>query len=196
MLSDSDIMKLGTAMAEVTGSDLSDPGVRMFAASLDPGITLNDALSLIVEWNGRPHFGNQLRPTDLNELWSRRRPSARLSDDRVQEVLRDRGLSGDALWAGAAPRMLRSLVDRGVGLEEAANQASARFRGFVIEAAPRRARLPAGHHFAGRLSGSLESVLGASNACGAGDLSSSIGKPVRTPKESVSDGDAVKVRKA
>ena len=65
-------------------------------------------------------------------------------------------------------------------------------RKFTTMAAPSRPAPTHEHHFAGRLSGSLESVLGASNAGGAGDLSGSTGKPVRTTKESVTEVNAVK----
>lgn len=161
MLSDSDAMKLGTAIAEATGNDLSDPGVRMFAASLNQEITLNDALSLIVEWNGRPHFGNQLRPTDLNELWKQRKPASKLTENQITDLLIAQGLEGDALWAGGAPATVRRLVNQGASLTSAVTQAANRYRGHELPAAEPKPRKRIGHHFAGRTSRmSLNDVIG------------------------------------
>jgi hypothetical protein len=161
MLSDSDIMKLGTAIAEATSNDLSDPGARMFAASLNPEITLNDALSLIVEWNGLPHFGNQLRPTDLNELWKQRKPASKLTENQITDLLIAQGLEGDALWAGAAPAMVCRLVNQGMTLGQAVSKASARWRGHELPASEHKPRKHIGHHFAGRLDRmNIHDVLG------------------------------------
>ena len=161
MLSDSDAMKLGTAIAEATGNDLSDPGVRMFAASLNQEITLNDALSLIVEWNGRPHFGNQLRPTDLNELWRQRKPAAKLTENQITDLLIAQGLEGDALWAGGAPATVRRLVNQGMPLTDAVSQAADRYRGHELPAAEPKQHRRIGHHFSGRVSRmSLNDVIG------------------------------------
>jgi hypothetical protein len=161
MLSGSDVVKLGTAIAEVTGNDLSDPGLRMFVASLNTEISLNDALSLIVEWNGRPHFGNQLRPTDLNELWMQRKPASRLTENQIIDLLIARGLTGDELWPGGAPAMVRRLVNQGTPLDEAVGTAAEQSRGHVLEPPERKPRKHIGRHFAGRLDRmNLHDVLG------------------------------------
>lgn len=67
MLSDSDAIKLMTAITEVNGGDFTEPGAKLFAASLDD-MSLDEALNAFAEWNRQPHDFGKVRPYDLNRV--------------------------------------------------------------------------------------------------------------------------------
>lgn len=67
MLSDSDAIKLMTAITEVNGGDFTEPGAKLFAASLDD-MSLDEALNGFAEWNKQPHEFGKVRPYDINRV--------------------------------------------------------------------------------------------------------------------------------
>ena len=195
MLSPSDMWKVLTLIRHIDGREFARPDAILWAGVVNealPGATVRQVVDAVVAWQQRPHEFSRIQPYDLIELVRSHSPARGLSERRIGELLESRDLSGDELWA--ARRELIRAVSSGIPVEEAVERAVESTRGRELPSAPSRPAPTHEHHFAGRLSGSLESVLGASNAGGAGDLSGSTGKPFRTPKEHVSDGNDVKGR--
>jgi hypothetical protein len=151
--------RLAAAITEATGQEFSDAGVQLFAASLVPEMTLNDALRMLSLWNRQPHSWSRVAPGDLNELWRMQRPAARLTRNEIDTALIQAGLDGDALWLAA--RQVPKLVNQGIPFTQAVAQAAEQSRGRVLEPPERKPRKHIGRHFAGRIDHmNLNDVLG------------------------------------
>ncbi len=150
MISDSDALKLAAAITEMTGQEFSDAGARLFSASLNPRMDLNDVLRLLARWNTMPHSWHRVEPGDINELWRKSRPSSQLSEARIGELL----AGTESLSATQYVHARRTLLDRinsGVGEERAAVMALESARTLAVEAPKPKPRREVGHHFIGNI---------------------------------------------
>ena len=151
--------RLAAAITEATGQEFSDAGVQLFAGSLVPEMTFDDALHMLAYWNTLPHSWNRVTPGDLNELWRMHKPAAKLTKNEIDTALIDVGLDGDELWLAA--QQVPKLVNQGIPFPRAVAQAAEQSRGHILEPPERKPRKHIGHHFAGRIDHmNLHDVLG------------------------------------
>lgn len=151
--------RLAAAITEATGQEFSDAGVQLFAASLVPEMTLNDALRMLSLWNRQPHSWSRVAPGDLNELWRMQKPAAKLTRNEIDTALIQAGLEGDELWL--ASREIPTLVNQGIPFTQAIARMADKWRGHELEAPERKPRRHIGRHFAGRIDRmNLNDVLG------------------------------------
>lgn len=67
ILTDSDAVKLQTAITQMVGGDYTVEGARLFASALID-MSLQEALDAVGEWLKKPHEFNKIMPGDLNKI--------------------------------------------------------------------------------------------------------------------------------
>jgi len=92
MLSDSDAIKLMTAITEVNGGDFTLPGAKLFAASLDD-MSLDEALNGFAEWNKQPHDFGKVRPYDINRVVRAKRSRLVPTDGEINALAETSGVT-------------------------------------------------------------------------------------------------------
>ncbi|OZG68226.1 hypothetical protein [Bifidobacterium eulemuris] len=167
MLSQVDAWDLMTAIKHLDHRNATLEDAVLFAQVVNgklPDVTKAECLDAVADWYGTPHEFGMVRPGDLVELIVKRRPASKLSDYDVQRALERAGATPDQSWPGAAPKLVREAVNRGVPFERAVREAVERTRGFSLESAPPKPkpkRIGPGFAGAARSNGlSLSDVLG------------------------------------
>ena len=161
MISDSDALKLSAAITELTGQEFSDAGARLFVASLNPMMTLNDVLRMLAKWNTMSHSWHRVEPGDLNELWRQSRPSSQVSEARIGELLAEgtAGMNG-AQYVLARRTLLRE-INKGTPEALAASIALDAAERLQIEPPKQKTNHRVVHHFIGTLGdGPVTNIIG------------------------------------
>jgi len=151
-----------TAIKHIDHRSATEDDAILFAQivndACDP--TLQECLAAVGRWFGTHHDFGMIQPGDVADLVKANRPASRLTENEILDLLIGQGLTGDELWPGGAPKLVRQLVNQHRPLAEAVSIAAERYRGNELTATPTtsKPRKLISHHFAGRLE--LSDVIG------------------------------------
>jgi hypothetical protein len=164
MLSENDGWELMTLIKHLDSRMAAREDAALFTSVINaslPDVTLANCKAAVAVWYGMPHDYSRIMPGDVVAVIKAKRPASRLTENQITDLLIARGLTGDELWAGGAPAMVRRLVNQGTPLDEAVGTAADKWRGHMLEPPERQPRKHIGHHFAGRIDRmNLNDVLG------------------------------------
>lgn len=162
LLSQTDAWDLMTAIKHLDHRSVTREDAILFAQIVNDACapTLRECFKAVGEWFGTHHDFGMIQPGDVADIVKRNRPASRLTENQIIDLLIEQGLTGDELWPGGAPKLVRQLVNQRRPLAEAVSIAAERYRGHELTAAPTTSKhnKQINHHFAGRIQ--LSDVIG------------------------------------
>lgn len=97
ILTDSDAVKLQTAITQMVGGDYTVEGARLFASALID-MSLQEALDAVGEWLKKPHEFNKIMPGDLNKIVRDKRSKLIPTEAEIEEFALAAGIASESYF--------------------------------------------------------------------------------------------------